>query len=314
VAVDELAAVDLHQHLWPELLVDRLRTRSQEPFLRGWTLHVRGARPFEASPADHVAEARARANRTAGIGTACLSLSAPLGIEALPDAEADELLDGWHKGAAELPAWFRAWASVRSTEPDLEALTGHLASGFIGVQLPATDVATPAGWDRLGPLLEVAERAGRPVLVHPGPERPDPAGSPGWWAPVVGYVTQMQAAWWAWHAVGGRRQHPRLRLVFAAGAGLAPVHHERHAARGGAPLGVDPEVYVDTSSYGPQGLDALVRVLGIDALALGSDRPYAEPGDPGMGEAANRAIRVTNPRRVLHPDDHPGTHIEGDRT
>jgi hypothetical protein len=91
--------------------------------------------------------------------------------------------------------------------------------------------------------------------------------------------------------------------VFAAGAGLAPVHHERYAARGGRPGPVDPLIHVDTSSYGPQGLDALARVLGIDALVLGSDRPYAAPVAPQqsqpMGDAALRAIRVTNPRRVL---------------
>ena len=78
------------------------------------------------------------------------------------------------------------------------------------------------------------------------------------------------------------------------------MHHERYVARGGTSEAVDPLVHVDTSSYGPQGLDALVRVLGIDALVLGSDRPYAAPVAPeGMGDAAARAVRVTNPRRAL---------------
>ena len=58
-------------------------------------------------------------------------------------------------------------------------------------------------------------------------------------------------------------------------------------------------MYVDTSSYGPQALDALVRVLGIDVLALGSDRPYARPIDRLLGDAATHAIRVANPRRLL---------------
>ena len=101
------------------------------------------------------------------------------------------------------------------------------------------------------------------------------------------------------------RSHPNLRVVFAAGAGLAPVHHERHVARGGTSGPVDPFVHVDTSSYGPQGLDALVRVLGIDALVLGSDRPYAAPMAELMGDAATRAVRVTNPRRALGPAGRP---------
>jgi len=93
-----------------------------------------------------------------------------------------------------------------------------------------------------------------------------------------------------------------LRLLFAAGAGLAPVHHERHVARGGDRPIIDRDVFVDTSSYGPQALDALVRVLGIDVLALGSDRPYAEPLARLLGDAATHAIRSTNPRRLLAGD------------
>jgi hypothetical protein len=148
----------------------------------------------------------------------------------------------------------------------------------------------------------VAERCGKPVFVHPGPS--SPAGAvPSWWAPVVGYVAQMQAAWWAWQAFGGRSQFPRLRLIFAAAAGLAPVHHERLTARGGQFGAVDPDVFVDTSSYGAQGLDALARALGIDVLVLGSDRPYAEPLLSLLGAAATQAVRVDNPRRALgrHP-------------
>jgi hypothetical protein len=115
----------------------------------------------------------------------------------------------------------------------------------------------------------------------------------------VTYANQLQAAWWAWQAVHGRRQFPLLRVIFAAGAGLAPLHHERHAARGGIPRPVDPDVYVDTSSHGLQAIDALVRALGIDALVLGSDAPYASPLPNVGGDAAMRAVWLTNPLRAL---------------
>ncbi len=297
-----LAAIDLHQHLWPEPLIDRLRSRSRTPNLRGWTLHTQGEAPFEIEPAHHDVHARLRENAHDGLSLACLSLSSPLGIESLRGPSATGLLDAWHEGVAALPGGFAAWASFSRDEPDLEGLSRLLAAGFVGIQVPATDVRTPAGWARLGPVLAVAEAADRPVLVHPGPEpaEPEAAALPAWWPAVVGYAAQLQAAWWAWHAAALRPDHPTLRVVFAAGAGLAPLHHERYAARGGTSGALDPLVHVDTSSYGPQGLDALVRVLGIDALALGSDRPYAVPVAPGpMGEAAARAIRVNNPRRVM---------------
>lgn len=296
-----VAAVDLHQHLWPEPLVDRLRARSRFPYLRGWTLHTQGEAPYEIDPAHHVVADRLRQDAHDGIGLACVSLSAPLGIESLRGPSARALLDAWHEGAAGLPDGFSGWASVSSVEPDVESLAGLLDGGFVGVQVPATDVGTPAGWERLAPVLAAAERCGRPVLVHPGPVATDRHASalPDWWPAVVGYAAQLQAAWWAWHAGCVRLSHPGLRVVFAAGAGLAPVHHERHVARGGTAGPVDPLVHVDTSSYGPQALDALVRVLGIDALVLGSDRPYAAPVTDLWGDAATRAVRVTNPRRVL---------------
>ena len=65
---------------------------------------------------------------------------------------------------------------------------------------------------------------------------------------------------------------------------------------------VDRNVFVDTSSYRRQGIDALSRALGIDVIVLGSDRPYAEPPDTDpafAGDAAAHAICVANPRRLL---------------
>ena len=195
-----VGAVDVHQHLWPEELVDRLRARSRAPYLRGWTLHTDGEPPYDVDPAGHDVASRVAADTDAGVTTACLSLSAPLGIEHLPRPEAQPLIDAWHRGVAALPDHFRAWASV----------------------------------------------------------------------PAEG-----------------------------AGAGLAPVQSERHALRGGGRTTVDPAVFVDTSGTGPRALEAVVRVLGIDALVLGSDRPYGDPLADFLGDAALHAVRVTNPARLL---------------
>jgi len=111
-------------------------------------------------------------------------------------------------------------------------------------------------------------------------------------------VSQLHSAWHAWH-VAGRCAHPSLRVAFVALAGLAPLHHERLAARGGALGQIDPHTYYETSSYGPRAVDATVRVVGVDALVHGSDRPYAETTDPGLGEAFDHAMFVTNPHRLL---------------
>jgi predicted TIM-barrel fold metal-dependent hydrolase len=298
-------AIDVHQHLWTEEFVERLRARTQVPYLRGWTLFTAGEPPYEIDPGAHDVTRRIAADRESEVGTACLSLSSPLGIEDLPRPQAALLIDAWHRGVRDLPDHFRAWASVPSTEPDVAALHTLLADDrFVGLQLPATALATPAAWERAGALLVAAEVAGKPVLVHPGAEahRPQQSPVPGWWHPTVGYVAQMAAAWWAWQALPGRGLFPHLKIVFAAAAGLAPLHQERQVMRGGTDRPVDPRVFVDTSGYGPRALDALTRVLGIDALVLGSDRPYAEPISELLGDAATLALRVRNPQRLLEVD------------
>lgn len=297
-------AIDIHQHLWTPEFVDRLRARTQVPYLRGWTLYTAGEAPYEIDPGAHDVERRIATDHESEVGTACLSLSAPLGIEDLPRPQAALLIDAWHRGVGDLPDHFRAWASVPSVDPDIAALHTLLADDrFVGLQLPATAVSSPAAWERAGALLLAAEVAGKPVLIHPGAEqhRPQQQPVPSWWHPTVGYVAQMQAAWWGWQAFGGSSLFADLRIVFAAAAGLAPVHQERQIQRGGVDRAIDPNLFVDTSGYGPRALDALVRVLGIDALVLGSDRPYGDPIRDFLGNASTHALRVRNPERLLTP-------------
>jgi hypothetical protein len=77
------SAVDVHQHLWPAELVERLRARSRAPYLRDWTLFTDGEPPYDVDPQGHDVALRVAADRQTGVGSSCLSLSAPLGIERL---------------------------------------------------------------------------------------------------------------------------------------------------------------------------------------------------------------------------------------
>lgn len=96
------------------------------------------------------------------------------------------------------------------------------------------------------------------------------------------------------------RPPPRLRVCFAALAGLAPLHGERLAARGGGRGEIDFDVFYETSSYGTRAVDALVRAVGVDVVVSGSDRPYATPVVPDLGaDAAVHALRTANPDRML---------------
>jgi hypothetical protein len=293
-------ATDVHQHVWPVELIEALRRRTAPPRLRDWTLELDGEPDYEIDPADHDVDSRAALARADGLNRALVSLSSPLGIESLAADEAAPLLDAWHAGARRLPAPFGAWAAASVREIDPAGLERRLDEGFVGLQLPATALADGAGYERVGPLLDVLERRGRPLFIHPGPTAAPARTVPAWWPALVDYVAQMHAAWFAVR-VHGRPRHPRLRLCLAMLAGLAPLHGERFAARAGERTVVDPEVLYEISSYGPRAIDAVVRVTGVDALVNGSDRPYALPPATGLGPAAESALRVANPARLLDP-------------
>lgn len=300
----EVRAVDVHQHLWPADLVVALRARRRPPRLRRWTLELAGEPDYLVDPADHDVKIRAAQAVGDGLDLALVSLSSPLGIETLPADEADELLTAYHDGVLALPEPFGGWAGACLTDIDPVALRTQLDRGFVGLQLPATALVDAQGYDHAAPLLEVLEAAGKPLLIHPGPavsaSAPMAASAPAWWPAIVPYVQQMHAAWFAFCAYG-RPRHPRLRVCFAILAGLAPLHGERFAARAGGRSPVDPGVFLEVSSYGTRAVDATIRVLGIDPLVNGSDRPYAGPVRLDLGAAATHALRSANAERLLNP-------------
>jgi 6-methylsalicylate decarboxylase len=305
--------VDIHQHVWPEVFVEELRRRSRPPRLHAWTLFTSGEPPFEVNPADHdVAWRSAQAARD-GVGRVVIGLSSPLGVEYLVPEDAEVLLDAYHDGVAELGAPFVGWASACLTEINAAGLVKQLDRGFAGLQLPATAVADESGYLWCSPLLDVLAERDLPLFIHPGPAAEVQPGAPAWWPALVPYIQQLHAAWFAFRAYG-RPAYPQLRICFTALAGLAPLHGERLAARGGAgPMArgvVDPRTFVETSSYGNRAVDSVLRVLGVDMLVFGSDRPYARP-DPnlGLGAAARHAIRVTNPARLLQAAGRPAVRI-----
>ena len=145
------------------------------------------------------------------------------------------------------------------------------------------------------------EERGRPLLVHPGPAgRADAPGT----GPAGGRPSCRTSP--SCTRPGGRgptgaaRASRACPVCFVALAGLGPLHGERRRARGGGSLPFDPLTFVETSSYGTQAVDAVVRVLGIDVVCHGSDRPYAEPTLPRLGsDAALHALRAANPGRLL---------------
>jgi hypothetical protein len=168
-----------------------------------------------------------------------------------------ELVDAYHEGIQELVA-----AADGRLQPFAVA---ECRDGFAGACVPA-----PAVVAGIGELADELIAAGQTLFVHPGPVPPPPADAPAWWAALVDYPAQMQAAYAAWLTRG----NPELPVIFAFLAGGAPFQLERLRARGGEV----PEmaVYFDTASYGPLALRLTGEACGSGCLVFGSDAPVMD--------------------------------------
>ena len=286
--------IDIHQHLWSVPLVEALRTRRELPFVRmesGLTvLYMDGERPYVIDLASERPSTRAALVEIDGLDQALLCLSSPLGIEGLPRAQAQPLLDAYHNGALGLGEQFGAWGAIALDGPDPDDVDRVLARGCVGVSLPAGALASVDAIAELQPVLARLETRGAPLFVHPGPgvnasalgRRGGPSLSdPLWWPALTGYVAGMQSAWLAF-LEAGRLRHPELRVIFSMLAGLAPLQSERLASRGGPCWALqDSLTFYDTSSYGSAAVSAVRDVVGAEQLLYGSDRPVLDPVECG---------------------------------
>jgi hypothetical protein len=312
--------IDVHQHLWTEPLVAALQARQELPFVRlehGLTvLFLAGERPYVIERSSETPARRAALVDRDGLDRALVCLSSPLGIESLPREQALGLIDAYHEGALALGEPFGAWGAIALDRADPQDVDRALQRGCVGISLPAGALASVDGLSRLRPLLRRLERAAAPLMVHPGPgpsavrRRFAATGEPSlsdplWWSALTRYVSDMHAAWLAFVSAG-RAEHPRLRVVFTMLAGLAPLHAERLSSRGGpSALGVDPLIFYETSSYGPEAVRRIAEIVGPGQLLYGSDRPVVDPAEHGIlgeldwdavGDGTRRAL--AGPRRA----------------
>jgi 6-methylsalicylate decarboxylase len=278
--------VDAHQHLWTEPLVEALERRTRLPFVRRedrlCVVHVAGETPSAIDLDGERPSARAELLERDGVDRALIAISSPLGIEALPRAEAEELIAAHLDGVTALREPFGAWGPLPLDGIAAADVDAALARGCVGVSLPAGALGAPSELDALHSVLARIEQLKVPLFIHPGPGlaqrlREPSLSDPLWWPALTRYVAQMQAAWLALSAIA-RREHPRLRVVYAMLAGGAPLLAERLATRGGPALdGAGKLDFYDTSSYGPVAVEAMARQVGTAQLLHGSDRPVAEP-------------------------------------
>ncbi len=304
--------IDVHQHLWTEPLVEALAARRELPFVRmehGLTvLYLAGERPYVIDLHSEAPAERAALVERDGLDRALLCLSSPLGVEWLPREQSRELIDAYHDGALSAAEPFGVWGAIALQRADPDDVDRALARGCVGISLPAGALASVEAIARLREVLSRLELRGAPLFVHPGPGAS--AGmsrviggasfeDPLWWPALTSYVAGMHAAWLAFIAAG-RARHPTLRVVFSMLAGLAPLHAERLACRGGPGTSLrDPLTFYDVSSYGAGAIGAIEDVVGSAQLLYGSDRPVVDPSALGMPGGLDWDAAIDGTRRAL---------------
>jgi aminocarboxymuconate-semialdehyde decarboxylase len=173
---------------------------------------------------------------------------------------------------------------------ELERCVGEL--GLAGVEIGSHVNAMNLDHPDLFPIFEAARDLGAAVFVHPwemlGGER-----MPKYWLPwLVGMPAETSLAICSMIFGGVFERLPGLRVLFAHGGGAFPatlgrIEHGFHVRPDLVAVDNDRNprdylgrFYVDSLVHDPEMLRFMIRLMGAERIALGSDYPFP------LGEAA----------------------------
>lgn len=206
---------------------------------------------------------------------------------------------------------------------ELERCLGEL--GLAGVQIGSHVNGWNLDQPELFPVWEAAARLGAAVFVHPWDMLAKERMSRYWLSWLVGMPAETALAICSVIFGGVLDRLPQLRLAFAHGGGAFPalvgrieqgwqvrpdlcavhgVHNPRHY------LG---RFYVDSLVHDAEVLRQLIRLVGINRVALGSDYPFplgeVRPGSliesmPDLGPAEREQLLSGNALEFLGLDAH----------
>jgi len=324
-----VATIDFHNHYYPPVYLDALRTRPTNikvgvdadgnPLLHypgDYNIVVRGHRDIEY-----------RAEVLAGLGVdrQIVTLTTP-GTHVEEPALAAELARLVNESFAEVVATqhgrFGAMATLPLNDPaasarELErALTVlRLPGAMLFSNVNGVALADPRFW----PLYEVADGLGAVLYIHPNHPISVAAMTDYWLMPLVGFLMDTTLA--AAHLVfaGVPRRFPRIRWALGHLGGAIPYLAERldrgfHAFKecreriDRPPSEYLKAFYFDTVNFDAGALKLAVGFAGADHLLAGSDYPHQIGSIPSMlrsieqmavDENARAAIRGGNAARLL---------------
>ena len=223
--------------------------------------------------------ARPRPRERTGRARAMVATSTPLGIEARPADEAPAAARRLRHGIRPAVAPIRPWGSAGGV------LLARADRGSTRCSTPGDRARLPAealvGRTRLAhvaPLLERLAAGDAPrcsCTRAPAAEPAAPAWSPRSRRTCGGHAGGMAAPVGRVGAAGPSGTEGGAGRCWPAARRCTWSASPPAAAR--RPPSTTSRAWFDVSSYGPKAVDAMLRVVGVDRLVHGSDRPVVDP-------------------------------------
>lgn len=195
--------------------------------------------------------------------------------------------------------WPLGQVPLDSAESAATAMERLASTGVRGIEVPTIIAGQPVGQGIGKEILRAAAGLGMPVLVHPV-QFQHPELSEHYLNNLIGNPYETSVAVASCALGGVLDELPDLRLLFAHGAGCAPIlvgrwDHGWRRRRDVGVAGVRPpsevlrgRVFVDAITFHAAAARLTAEVFGREAMVLGSDYPF-DMGDPDPVESAHKA-------------------------
>jgi predicted TIM-barrel fold metal-dependent hydrolase len=328
-------AIDLHTHYLPEPVAGMMRARTSAPFISaggdGETLHMpNGVLAIGTSFWDM--EARLEFMDENGIAAQLLSLAGLFGADSLAADDALPICRAFNDHVAELAAGHKSRFAGLASLPfaDMDAAVAEYRRartelGLIGAVLPNNFFMSLDWAEQIAPVLEVANRLGGHIFIHPGPRPGQRANLEPGHAPQLRDNPLARAALDVQSMVGHAMvtllfsdyldDFPDLSLHVANLGGTLPdvierIDHLSVTRTPDAPLPSSRarRVHVDCSSLGPRAIEIAAAVFGADHIVFGTDCPifrtdwtFQAIARAQISETEKEGIRTANAARLLSP-------------
>jgi aminocarboxymuconate-semialdehyde decarboxylase len=304
--------IDMHAHFYGGGLAEALRRRTARPCLRTdpngneFLVAMNSDFPFTA-PYFDIATGLAQM-RSLGITHRLLTFPGSLGFDVVPATECaapiaafnDHLATiGRDTGGAIIGLAGLPLADLERAGAELARVRREL--NLPGAIIPSNYFNSIADARRMAPLLEVANRHGAHLMLHPGlrdgEDVPAPVHDhPQYRVSAVALQSQVSQNVLTLVLSEVLDAYPAISFHVVNLGGTVPFIFERmesialhRSPDGPFPTGKLRRIWYDCASLGPRALEAAVKVYGADRIMLGSDYPIFN-SDPYATAVAPAAL------------------------